>query len=474
MNEQEKEINLKRLFYKALKNWRKAAIIAIVGAVVLGGTKCAVELAKISDPEVLAERQTKYLGELALYQQEGDQILKAIDTLETSLVQQEEYNEKSVLMEIDPYDEWRGSIDFYVETDWQIMPELSYQNQNVANQIVRVYSMYISNGELYQYILERFNPDMEIRYLNEILTGTADANNFLIHFTVRGGSREECQTLLNLIEEGMKAKQADILESVGEFKLLTTNNTTYTQVNYELEQAQKNNLQLITDMNTSLSARKFELMEWELREEEIEMPVIEKSDAIKAGVKMVILAGFILGMGTLVLFGITYIVSKFVQDREEFDGWGCFVAELPKENKKRAFWWIDRIIGKWFLENVNVNEYDARLAAATKYIGESVRLLCDTAQPKVVLVSDIPKKELEKVAEAMSAMKMTEGVQFAVAGNPLLEAEAIDTMLSGDAVILVVRQEYSKKKTVFQIKEQMKELQKLSVAVLLLDADAVM
>ena len=115
----------------------------------------------------------------------------------------------------------------------------------------------------------------------------------------------------------------------------------------------------------------FELMEWELREEEIEIPVIEKSDAIKAGVKMAILAGFILGMGTLVMFGITYIVSKYVQDREEFDGWGCFVAELPKENKKKAFWWIDRIIGKWFLENVNVNEYDARLAAATKYIATS-------------------------------------------------------------------------------------------------------
>ena len=88
MNEQEKEINLKRLFYKALKNWRKAVLVAIVGAVVVGGTKCGIELSKISDPEVVEERQRKYEGELAKYQQEGDLILKEMDDLEASLRKQ--------------------------------------------------------------------------------------------------------------------------------------------------------------------------------------------------------------------------------------------------------------------------------------------------------------------------------------------------------------------------------------------------
>ena len=473
MNEQEKEINLKRVFYKALKNWRKAAITAIVGAVVLGGTKCAVELAKISDPEVVAERQTKYLGELALYQQEGDQIIKAIDDLETSLVQQEEYNESSVLMEIDPYDEWRGSIDFYVETDWQIMPELSYQNQNVANQIVRVYDTYITKGELYQYLLDRLDSKMEIRYLSELLSGSADASNYLIHFTVRGASQEECQKLLTLIEEGMKAKQNEILASVGEFTLRTTNSTIYSQINYELEQTQKDNIQIIADINTAISAKQFEKLEWELRGEEIAIPIIEKGDAVKAGIKMAILVGLVLGVTILLVYGVGYIVSKDVQDRDEFDEWDVYVGELPKKYDKKAFQWVDRMVGKWFLGDMRADEGDARLSAMTKHIGETIKLSSESAELKVVLVSDMPQKELEQLAEKMQMIKDVEGVHFVSAGNPRLEAGTIDEILLADGVVLVVKQECTKRDTAYQIREQIKELKKQIVAVILIDVDAV-
>ena len=473
MNEQEKEINLKRLFYKALKNWRKAVLTGLVGAVVVGGTKCGFELAKISDPEVVEERQTKYLGELAKYQQEGDLILKEIDNLQASLTQQTDYNENSVLMEIDPYDEWWGSIDFYVETDWQIMPDLSYQNQNVANQIVRVYSTYITNGELYQYVLERLGSDMEIRYLREILSASADAQNFLIHFSVRGVSQEKCQELLNLIEEGMKAKQTEILSSVGEFKLLTTNSSTYSQINYELEQAQKDNLQSITDMNTALSAKKFELIEWQKDEAKIEIPVVKKTDAVKAGLKMAILTGLILGVAFFLFYGVGYLLSKLVQDRDEFDGWGCFVGELPKKYEKRAFQWVDRLLGKWFLGNVYASEYETRLNAAAKQIGEAAKLAGDSAEPRLVLVGDLPKEELDALADAMQKAKTVSGVRFVAAGNPLLTAEAIETVLAADGIVLVAKQEYSKRETVYQMRAQLAELKKQMAAVVLTEVDAI-
>ena len=472
MNEQEKEINLKRLFYKALKNWRKAVLVAIVGAVVVGGTKCGIELSKISDPEVVEERQRKYEGELAKYQQEGDLILKEMDDLEASLRKQEDYNEHSVLMEIDPYDEWRGSIDFYVETDWQLMPELSYQNQNVANQIVRVYSTYITNGELYQYVLDRMGSDLEIRYLREVLSASADAENFLIHFTVRGVSQESCQELLGYIEDGMKAKQSEIMASVGEFKLLTTNSSTYSQINYDLEKTQKNNLESITDMNTAHSAKQFELMEWELKENKIEVPVIKKSDAFKAGIKMAILTGLILGVVVLLGYGVGYILSKYIQDRDEFDGWGVYVGELPKKYEKRAFRWVDRLVGKWFLGNVAASEYETRLSAAAKQISEAGKLKTESAEPKLVLVSDMPQEELEKLTEAMQKTKSVSGVRFQAAGNPLLSSEAIDAVLAADGVVLVAKQEYSKRETVYQMKAQVEELKKTLSAVVLTEADA--
>lgn len=197
MNEKEKEIDLKRLLYKALKHWRVAAVVGIIGAVVTGGTKCTMEIMKIYDPEVLESRQLEYQGELAAYQQKGEEIRRDIDTIEDSITKQQEYNEKSVLMEIDPYNEWRGSIDFYIETDYKIIPGSTYQDMNIANQIMSVYNTYITNGELYQYIMAHFSVKLEMRYLREILSISMESQNYLMHFTVRGRLRRTVQNYLH-------------------------------------------------------------------------------------------------------------------------------------------------------------------------------------------------------------------------------------------------------------------------------------
>ncbi|MBR2409083.1 MAG: hypothetical protein IKB07_09065 [Lachnospiraceae bacterium] len=472
MNEQEKEINLKRLFYKACKNWRIAVVAAFIGAAVIGGTKCTVEFVKVHDPEVVAERQTEYEGELALYQQRGEVIRKSMDSLQTSMQQQKEYNEKSVLMKIDPYNEWRGSVDFYVETDWQIMPELTYQNQNPANQIVRVYSTYITNGELYQYVIDRLDAPMEIRYLREILEGTVDTANFLIHFSVRGVSEAECQNLLRLVEEGMRAKQTEIEASVGTYKLLTTNSAVYSQINYELEQMQKDNQQEVSDLNTALTAKKFEQLEWERDKVEIESPIIGRRAAVKAGIKVAIITGLVIGFLILAFYGVGYLLSKLVQDKDEFQGWEVYVAELPRTYKKKPFAWVDRLIGRWFLGNVEAGEYETRLSAATKQIGEAAKLSFDTTEPKLTLVGDLPAEELAALAEEMGKEKGARRVQFSVAGNPVLSAGAIDSILFADGVVLVAKQEYSKRETVYQIKAQVEELKKPLVAVVLTEVDA--
>ena len=474
MNDQEKEINLKRLFYKACRGWRVAVVAAFIGAAVIGGTKCTMELIKVHDPEVVAERQMAYEGELALHQQEGDLIRKDMENLETSLVQQKDYNENSVLMKMDPYNEWLGSVDFYVETDWQVLPDQTIQAQNPANQIVRVYDTYITNGELYQYIIDRLGTTLEIRYLREVLSASADAQNYLIHFSVRGVSQEDCQNFLALIEEGMRAKQTEIVASVGDFKLLTTNSSTYSQINYELEQTQKENRQAIEDYTTALSAKKFEEMEWEKEGKKIEKPVIGRRAAVKAGIKVAILTALVIGFVILGYYGVGYILSKYVQDREEFDHWGVYVAELPKSYKKKPFAFVDRILGKWFLGNVNANEYETRLSAAAKQMGEAAKLSFDTTEPKLALVGDLPEEELKTLADAMEKSATARRVSFTVAGNPVLDAKAIDSILFADGVVLVAKQEYTKRETVYQTKAQVEELKKPLVAVVLTEADAVM
>lgn len=474
MNEKEKEIDLKRLLYKALKHWRVAVVVGIIGAVVVGGTKCTMEMIKIHDPEVLADRQLEYQGELAAYQQKGEEIRRSIDSIETSIAKQQEYNEKSVLMEIDPYEEWRGSIDFYVETDYKIMPGSTYQDMNIANQIMSVYNTYITNGELYQYIMEKLSTKLEMTYLREVLGISMELQSYLMHFTVRGASEADCTELLTLIEEGVKAKQKEIVENVGEYKISITNRATYSQINYDLEQSQKNNLQAVTDLNASLTVKQFERVEWKRDKDKIKEPVITAAGAVKSGIKTAIITAVAAGFLILLFYGAGYLFSKHVQDRTEFDGWGCFVAELPRTYKKRSFQWIDRIISGWFLGSVKAGEYETRLASAAKQIGEAAKLSYAVAEPVLVLAGDLPKEELEELATAMQKLKSAGGVRFVAAGNPLIEVSAIDAILQADAVVLAVRQEYTKRDSLYQIKEQIQALKKPLAAVVLTEVEALL
>lgn len=474
MNEKEKEINLKRLLYKALKHWRVAAVVGIIGAVVIGGTKCTMEMIKIYDPEVLEDRQLAYQGELAAYQQRGEEIRRNIDTIGDSITKQQEYNEKSVLMEIDPYNEWRGSIDFYIETDYKIMPGSTYQDMNIANQIMSVYNTYITNGELYQYIMEHLSTKLEMRYLREVLGFSMESQSYLMHFTVRGASETDCKELLTLIEEGVNAKQAEILENVGQYKLPVTNRATYSQINYELEQSQKNNRQAVTDLNASLAVKQLERIEWKRDEGKIKEPVVTAAGAVKSGIKVAIITAVAAGFVILLFYGIGYLFSRLVQDRDEFDGWGCFVAELPRIYKKRRFQWIDRIISGWFLGSVKTGEYETRLASAAKQIGEAAKISYAVAEPVLVLAGDLPREELEELVTEMQRLKTASGVHFAAAGNPLLEVSAIDAILQADAVVLAVRQEYTKRDILYQIREQIQALKKPLAAVVLTEVEALL
>ena len=63
-------------------------------------------------------------------------------------------------------------------------------------------------------------------------------------------------------------------------------------------------------------------------------------------------------------------------------------------------------------------------------------------------------------------------MRFVVAGNPLLSVGAIESILDSDSVVLVAKQEYSKRETVYQMKTQVEKLEKQVSSVVLMDTDA--
>lgn len=110
----EQEIDLKDLMFAVLRKWRPIILIAIVFAVLLGGMKGAGALKQMKDSEYLAAKQQEYDNSMDQYAISKASLEKEVENIKASLESQNEYMEKSVLMNINPYDEYVTAAAFYV------------------------------------------------------------------------------------------------------------------------------------------------------------------------------------------------------------------------------------------------------------------------------------------------------------------------------------------------------------------------
>lgn len=145
----EQEIDLKDLMFSVLRRWRPIILIAIIFALLLGGLKVFKGLGQIKDAEFMAEKEQEYQDSLDQYEISKARLSKEIENIKNSLESQNEYMEKSILMNINPYDEYAASASFYVSTDYQIMPGMVYQNPDTAASIMAAYMSMIQDGEMY-------------------------------------------------------------------------------------------------------------------------------------------------------------------------------------------------------------------------------------------------------------------------------------------------------------------------------------
>ena len=110
--EQEKQvIYFSDLFFAILKRWKAILIIAVVFAVALGGYGFLTSRKPVTDDDTAASISYKK---------------QQVDIISDNILNQQKYMTDSVLMTMNPYDCGEITTDVYVDTNYQIQPELSY------------------------------------------------------------------------------------------------------------------------------------------------------------------------------------------------------------------------------------------------------------------------------------------------------------------------------------------------------------
>lgn len=203
--------------------------------------------------------------------------------------------------------------------------------------------------------------------------------------------------------------------------------------------------------------------------------VMGKEDAVAIGMKCAMFTGAVVLFVICSFYGLRYIMSGYVQDREEFEDWGVYVAELPtqKQSEKKRFGKIDRLMGQAFLGNVYRDESERRLAVAAKHIEEMARHSFAIRKPRLVLVGEMSEELLTAYASLMNRETIQKGACFRAGGNLLLDHTVIDAIRGADGVVLVAEQGVTRRESVHCIRKMLADVGKQPMAVLLIGADAI-
>lgn len=464
MNEQnyEQEINLGKVFYRIFRDWRRIFVIAMVIAVIAGAGNFALKRLRTANPEYIEKAEENYLRELTAFEAMGETLEREIENLEETRAERVTYNASSILMKINPFREFNASLQLYIATDYQIMPDVIYQNPDLSNRILRSYITYMVNGDMYQYIIAHMAQPVELRYLKEVLSISADYDNRMVTLSVQNVDAQACEEILNCALEGITAKQPEIVAAIGEHELNAVNQAVYEAVNLELDEWQKGNIQYVSELDIRLQEKSEALALWE------QSPQPQReftlSRIVKNSIKMMIL-GFIVGaVLAAVYIAFRYIMSDKLQDARDLKNrFGLrVIAQLPNVHKKRVWVGFDRMFAK--MGGLALKESDADALAKVAAQSVAAELAAQTMPAengaadakaqgiRLAFTGNVAQEEIDRM---LSTMKWDGTCRAQSVPNILCDPSAVSAVMAADYVVLVEKQERS---TYTQIERELEQL----------------
>ena len=255
----EREIDLKDLLYRVLKSWRAILTGAIVLAVALGAFQLIRGLPAMKDTAAAAAAQEDYALALSTHETTGKRLSSELDYLQRQSFSQQEYNDKSALMKIDPMEKWTGELRLNIDLE----RDEGYQSAVLMNRLLSAYLTCLQSDEFCAELLARFPEIGEARFLKELSIAEADPDAAAITLRCAGKTESEARQLLEQIKTQLTAHYETVRSEVGEHSFTISGEAVSCGIDPELAEMQKNNLQMAADYEAKRKDKETELASWE-------------------------------------------------------------------------------------------------------------------------------------------------------------------------------------------------------------------
>lgn len=411
----EKMIYIKDLIFAALRRWRSVLAVAVLLALVLGGWKGVSGLSALKTPVDIAAQQEA----LALYETEKTSVALKIEAIQQSIDNQQTYLDNSVLMQVDPYGYYEAVLSLYVETDYQIMPGMSYQNPDRTNSVLYAYRAVAQGRETLDALAQSLSSQSQ--YVSELLTAELPektAGTLVIR--VMAPDAAAAQQLLEVLSAQLEAAYDQVTQAVAEHTVRVVEQSVSAKVDLTLADSQKKELNRMNDLMTALADAQTAM-------DTLQEPAVQTGSVASVVKKAVIFAvlGAVAGVFlTVCVIWVMHIASgKVYSARTLQDRTGVKVIGCAAHRKIKCG--LDRRLYAW--EGRNTAPVQEHLAAD---------ISCRAKDAKCLLVTGSGSREdREELVQAVS--KAMPGAQVQDCGSILTDAAALQALTDCDAVVLV-------------------------------------
>lgn len=261
----EREIDLKDLMFAVMGRWRRVLAVSMAMAFLFGGFQGGLACLEGDDREAASDAEVKFEEEKRFYDQRLISYKREIDNLTEAIAAQQQYLDESVIMNMSPYDVWEAKAEFFLETDYRIMPGMVYQNRDFSAAVLQSYQSALNNAGFIEQTAEESG--IEAHYLKELATvsiGTGDDgySNLLV-IRIRHGDENMAERLMDAFVKEVDRCKGEICSGVTEHTIREVGVSLGSVVDLELAGRQRDERSRLEQLMDTLSEKQESLEAFE-------------------------------------------------------------------------------------------------------------------------------------------------------------------------------------------------------------------
>ena len=436
------ERSLSDIFWSLLCHWKLILLVALLAALALGCVSFYTNYKALKDPKTVEKQEEDYRTALEKYEKEKANLEKKLQNLEEEQARLEEYSNTAIMLFADQYNVYEHTASYYINTNYEIAPELFFQNPNYTSVITNSYRAAINRLDLDEVIAG--GQETKITCQNPIaddalrlVTTSVDASNGILNFTVYGDTKERVEQIVSAIRQVLSDQEALLNQVIGEHSLDVLSQEDRTTINTDFGRMQTTFSNKVDSVTSGIKTNIDKL-------KALSAPVNETVSTRKLVLDVLkkallgLLGGAVAGMG---FFAVKTIMQDRVISAGELRSRYCYpvlgaYAAKAQQNKINI-----HIMNKLRMPHTNAPEEAVDLIAA------NIRYYMKDAE-KLLLIGTDKAETLEGLKKALEAR--LEGVSIQCAGNVNQNPAAVAALEEEAAIICVERFNHSAHKDISQ------------------------